>query len=167
MSALIPFLIFCQALGAFTGAFSAVWSEIAYVRAMHDGKIDHAERAHLDSIARGLRFGMTLLLLASFGLVIADFALRAALQPALTPSYWIFIVLALVIIGVSWALSRHFISFAFGSALIFTAWWFLAYLSIGWLPPLTFGAALAFFAVATAIFYVILQANRFFVLRKK
>ena len=167
MDALIPFLVFCQALGAFTGAFSAVWSEIAYVRAVKDGKIDRAERIHLDGIARGLRFGMTILLLASFGLVIVDFALRTALQPALTPGYWTFVVLALLVVGVSWALSRRFVSFAFGSALIFTAWWFLAYLSIGWLPPLTFGAALAFFAVATAIFYVILQGNRFFVLRKK
>ena len=51
MTTLTSFLVFCQALGASIGAFTAVWSELAYVRAMRDGKIDVAERAHLRSIA--------------------------------------------------------------------------------------------------------------------
>src|SRR3989344_2415964 len=106
MTALVPFLLFCQAFGALVGAVMSVWGELAYIRDMRDGKIDTAERAHLNIIARGLRFGMTLILLASLGLVVVAYTSRAALQPALTPSYWTLIMLALLVIGMSWALSR-------------------------------------------------------------
>lgn len=167
MQALVPYLVFCQTLGAFIGAFTAVWSEIVYIRAMKDGRVDVAERAHLDGIARGLRFGMTLLLLASFGLVVVEYELHVPLQPALAPSYWVSMTLALLIIGVSWALSRKFISFALGSATIFSAWWFLAFLTIGQLPALSFGASIAFLVVATGIFYALLQYSRFLILPKR
>lgn len=159
MPALVPFLVFCQALGASVGAFTAIWSELAYARAMRDGKIDHAERTHLHIIAHGLRYGMTLLLLASLGLVVVAYTEHTALQPALSASYWTFIALALVVISVSWALSRRRISFTLGSASIFTAWWFLVYLSFGWLP-LSFGAAVMSFIVAAAIFYAVLYYAR-------
>jgi hypothetical protein len=161
MTPFISFLVFCQALGAFSGAFAAVWGELAYIRAMKDGKIDTAERAHLTIIANGLRFGMLLILLSSFGLVVVAYALHAALQPALSVSYWTLIVLTILIIGVSWALSRRRISFALGSAIVFTAWWFLAFLTLGQLPPLSFGAAVAFFVVATVLFYALLEYGRF------
>ncbi|MFA5998074.1 MAG: hypothetical protein WC814_01680 [Candidatus Paceibacterota bacterium] len=160
MPTLVPLLVFCQALGASIGALTAVWSELAYVKAMRDGQLDRAERAHLDSIAHGLRYGMVLLLLASLGLVIVAYTRQATFQPALTASYWILTVLALLVIGVSWALSRRRISFALGSAIVFTAWWFLAYLSLGWLPSLSFGAAVMSFIVATAIFYALLSYAR-------
>ncbi len=166
MQALVPFLAFCQAFGASVGAFAAVWSEIAYLRAMRDGNVSNAEQAHLRIIARGLRFGMTLLLFSSLGLVIAGYVLAAPLSPALSPSYWISIALALLIIGVTWALSRHRISFALGSALVFSAWWLLAYLTIGQLPALSFGSAVALFVVATVLFYGLLQYGRFLALRK-
>ena len=166
MTATISFLLFTQALGACTGAFTAVWGELAYMRAMRDGRIDGAERAHLHIIAHGLRFGMTLLLLSSFGLVIVAYLLRAASQPALTPTYWTLIVLSLFVILVSWALSRRHISFTLGSAAVFSAWWFLAYLTLGWLPPLSLGASVAFFVVATALFYVVLRLARHGFLRK-
>ncbi|MBI4065585.1 hypothetical protein HY412_00115 [Candidatus Kaiserbacteria bacterium] len=153
MADFVTFLVFCQALGASVGAVTTLWGEFAYIRAMRDGKIDVAERAHLDIIAKGLRFGMTLLLLASLGLVITAYTLHVAPQPALTPAYWILILLALLIIGISWALSRRHISFALGSAIIFTSWWFLSYLTLGWLPELSFGSAIALLVVATAIIY--------------
>jgi hypothetical protein len=159
MSALIPFLVFCQALGALVGAVTAVWSEMAYVRAIRDNKVDMAERKHMDIIAHGLRYGMTLHLLASFGLVILAYVQQGELQPALTPSYWTLIALALIIITVAWSLSRKHISFKLGSASIFTAWWFLVYLSFGWLP-LSFGAAIMSFIIATAIFYALLYYAR-------
>ncbi|MCR4333580.1 MAG: hypothetical protein NUV60_00965 [Patescibacteria group bacterium] len=159
MTALIPFLVFCQALGALVGAVTAVWSELAYLRAMRDGRIDAAEKEHLHIIARGLRFGMTLLLLASLGLIVAAYV-YAFPQPALTVSYWTFIALSLLIISVAWALSRKHISFALGSAFIFTAWWFLVYLSFGWIPVTSFGAAAMSFIIATAIFYAVLQYAR-------
>ena len=67
MTDFVTFLVFCQALGASVGAVTVIWGEFMYIRAMKDGEIDVAERAHLNIIAKGLRFGMTLLLLASFG----------------------------------------------------------------------------------------------------
>jgi len=126
---------------------------------VRDGKIDFAERKHMDIIAHGLRYGMTLHLLASFGLVVLAYIQQNALQPALTPSYWTAIAIALLIITISWALSRKHISFKLGSASIFTAWWFLVYLSFGWLP-LSFGAAVMSFIIATAIFYALLYYAR-------
>ena len=160
MDTLVPLLVFGQALGACIGALAAVWGEFAYVRALKDGEIDRAERAHLDALAHGLRFGMSLILLSSLGLVILAYALRAADQPALSASYWTLVALASLIVGVSWALSRRRVSFALGSAIVFTAWWFLAYLLFGRLPALTFGSAAAFFVVAATIFYVLLRATR-------
>lgn len=156
---LVSFLVFCQAFGALVGAVMAVWSEMAYVKAMRDGKVDVAERRHLDVVAHGLRYGMTLHLLASLGLVVVAYINQNALQPALTASYWTLIALALLIISVAWALSRKNISFHLGSASIFTAWWFLVYLSFGWLP-LSFGAAAMSFIIATAIFYALLYYAR-------
>lgn len=166
MDAAIPLLVFGQALGASIGALAAVWGELAYVRALKDGAIDRAERAHLDALAHGLRFGMSLILLSSLGLVILAYALRAGDQPALSASYWTLVALALLIVGVSWALSRRRVSFALGSAIVFTAWWFLAYLVFGRLPALTFGSAVAFFVVAATIFYIALRWGRSLVLRK-
>lgn len=160
MTTFVSFLVFCQAFGASVGAVISIWSEFAYIRAMRDGQLDVAERAHLNIIARGLRFGMTLLLLSSLGLVVVAYASHATLQPALTPEYWTLIVLAFIVICISWALSRKHISFAFGSATVFTAWWFLAYLTLGWLSPLSFGSSVALLIVATAVIYALLYYLR-------
>ncbi|MDE1919312.1 MAG: hypothetical protein KGH56_01290 [Patescibacteria group bacterium] len=160
MNEFVSFLVFCQMVGALVGVFTAVWGEFAYIRSLGDGAIDEAERAHLDSIAKGLRFGMLTLLLSSFGLVVMSYLLQADPQPALSPGYWIIVTLALLIIGVSSALSRKRISFAFGSAIIFTGWWFLAYLALGWVPVISFGAAIAFYVVATGVLYAVLEYAR-------
>ncbi len=159
MTDFVTFLVFCQALGASVGAVMVLWGEFAYIRTMRlpaqagDGKIDVAERVHLNIIAKGLRFGMTLLLLASLGLVIVAYILQATTQPALTSVYWTLIMLSFLIIGISWALSRRRVSFALGSAIIFTSWWFLSYLTLGWLPQLSFGSAVALLVVATMVTY--------------
>ena len=166
MEKLIYFLVFCQAFGATVGAFSAVWSELAYLRAARDGKIDVAEERHLHIIARGLRFGMTLLLLSSLGLVIVAYIAHSAPQPALTPTYWTSVILALFIIGITWTLSTRRSSFELGSAALFAGWWFLAYLTLGQVPTVSFGSSLAVFVVATGVFYGILQYIRLLTLRK-
>jgi hypothetical protein len=167
MADIVSLLVCCQALGAAAGFFMAVRGEIAYVDAMRDKKIDHAERAHLDHIAAGLRFGMSVLLISSFGLVIVEYAINETPQPALTASYWALITIALLVTSISWALSRNRISFALASAIVFTGWWFLVYFAFGLMPLLSFGAILAFFVVATGAFYGVLQATRYFSLRSK
>ena len=160
MLALATVLVSCQALGAVVGAVYAVWGELAYVRAMSDGKIDSAERAHLARIGTGLRFGMLLLLTASLGIVVVAYTLEANPQPALSVGYWVLITLSLITVSASWALSRNKISFAVGSAIVFTAWWFLVYLTLGIFPLLSFGATAAFFIVATGISYLMLNIAR-------
>lgn len=160
MTTLVLLLVLLQALGACIGVVNAVRGELAYVRAMKDKRIDEAEDAHLRHIARGLRVGMLVLLLSSFGLIILSYLRHTPLQPALQSSYWALIVLSLLIIIVSWALSRKHLSFPFGSAVIFSGWWFLLYLAMGQLPGLSFGAAVGFFAVVTALFYAILSGVR-------
>lgn len=161
MSTFITFVLFCQALGAVIGATTAVWSQVAYIHAIRDGHIDHAERKHLDIIAHGLRWGMSLLLVSSLGLVVVAYLSNAAMQPAVTGSYWSLILFALLILFISLELSRKRITFALGSAIAFTAWWFLVYLSFGQVSPLSFGTTIAFFVVATGVFYGILQYAHF------
>ncbi|MFA5942096.1 MAG: hypothetical protein WC798_00270 [Candidatus Paceibacterota bacterium] len=166
MTKLILFLFFCQVLGAFTGACTAIWGELAHIRAMRDGEIDTAERAHLRVIAHGLRFGMTLLLLSSLALAVVAYALHETLQPALTANYWIFTLLTLLVIGFSWALARRRVSFTFGSAAALTAWWLLAYLTLGRLT-IPFGSAVALYVVLTAVIYGLLRTIRIFAVHKR
>lgn len=162
MSIIIPLLIIFQGLGALGGAFSAVWAEIAYLRAIRDGKIDAAERRHLAVIAHSLRFGMSLLLLSSFGLVLIAYLMDLSIQPAVTESYWLLIGLALVTIATTWALSRKLVSFRLGSAVVFTAWWFLAYLTFGFFPTLSLLQSIALVVTAGVSFYLILSMIRFY-----
>lgn len=163
MAALITFLVLCQALGAFVGAGAAIWSEFSYLYALRGGAIDAAERAHLRVLGHGMRYGLVLLLLSSFGLVVAAYLLRMSEQPAVTAQYWATVLLGLLIVYVAWALAHRHLSFSSGSALTFSAWWFLAYLAIGLVPPLSFAAMTAFFVVATGVFYGILQYARMLV----
>lgn len=167
MDPYIAFLVFCQTLGAFVGACSAVWAELAYVRAARNGRISVAERAHLSAIGQGMRYGMTAVLLSSVGLVTAAYFLHAEAQPALTASYWTFVVLSSLVIGVTWALSRGRIPFGVGAAIVFSGWWYLAFLTLGRLPPLSLGASLAVYAVATGLLFGILQYVRMLVVPKK
>jgi len=164
---MIVWLLALQTIGALIGAGAVLWGEFAYIRAMRDGRVTHAEREHLDRVALGLRFGMVLLLLSSLGLVIANYLAQSVTSPATSASYWILITLALLIVWASWALSRGRVSFAYGSALLFSAWWFLAYLTLGLLPVIAFSSAVAAFVVATALFYALLQTTRFFLVRKR
>jgi len=161
MEVFTTLLVGLQAVGAVLGAVSAVLAELAYVRAMRDGHIERAERRHIDVLARGLYWGMTLLLVASLALVVLAYRTGASVQPALTSSYWSFIGLALLVTTLSWALSRKRVSFGLGSAAIFMAWWFLAYLTLGRFPPLSFGASIALYVVATGAFYGLLCLLRY------
>lgn len=160
MASVIALLLFCQALGALAGVVSVIWGEVAYLHALRDGRIDHAERAHLRAIVRGMRWGMTVLLLSSLGLVIAAYTNATAAQPALSANYWAFVVIALVVIAGGWALPRKRLSFALVSAVLFTGWWFLLYLAFGLMPALSFGAFAAFFVVSVAVFAGVLWYAR-------
>lgn len=160
METLTTILVIFQALGAVLGAGSAVWGELSYSRAMRDGKVNRAEHKHLEAIHRGLRFGMTTVLLSSFGLVVAAYINEASPQPGLTASYWLLMIFAFIIIGASWAMARRTIAFTRGSLIAFTAWWFLAYLTLGGLPIASIQAGFAAFVVALALFAIVLYASR-------
>ena len=166
METLAGLLLLVQALAALLGALSTVWGEFAYVRAIGDGRVDAAELAHLNATARGLYFGMTLLLLSSLGLVVLAYLTDASLQPAQTASYWSFIAVALLVTLLAWGRSRGHIPFSLGSAAIFTGWWFLTYLAFGQLPLRSFGAAIALYVVATAILYGALRLIRYLMISK-
>jgi hypothetical protein len=160
----LTLLVATQAFGAFFGTGCVIVSEVAFVRAMHDGVITSAERVHLAHLGRALRYGLALVLLSSFGLAIEAYLRASAVQPALTTSYWLLVALSLLIIYASWALSRGRISSALGSAVLFTGWWFLCYLVVGLFPSVSFGGAVALYVVATALFYGILAYARFLVI---
>ena len=163
MAAVILSLLFLQALGAVVGVIAAVWAELSYLHAMRSGNIDAAERAHLAAIGRGLRWGMTILLLATLGFTVAAYAYRIEPQPALSASYWLIVLFSILIIAISWALARKHLSFALGSAAALTAWWLLAYIVLEQLP-VSFGAAIALYIVLTAVIYAALRLIRGFVL---
>ena len=165
MTAIILISLFFQALGALVGIGAAIWAELSYLHAMRDGNLDAAERAHLIAIGRGLRFGMMILLLSTFGIVVAAYAYHLEPQPALTASYWLITLFSLLVIAISWALSRRHISFALGSAAALTAWWLLAYIVLGQLP-ISFGATVALYVVLTAVIYAVLRLVRSFVLSR-
>ena len=111
--------------------------------------------------------GMGLLLLASLALVIDSYVLRTAVQPAITAGYWTLMALALLAVYTSWALSRRLISYALGSAAAMTAWWLLAYLTLGRLPTLSFGSTLALYVVLVVAISVVLYLIRLLVLYKR
>ena len=163
MDILLPLLVFMQALGAVVGVVYAILAELAWMAAVKDGRLDRAERVHLTHLANGLRFGMASILISSFGLVVIAY-FKHGMQPAETASYWTMILLAVLVVGLSWALSRKKIPFALGSAAIFTGWWFLALLVLGQVPEMNFGSALAFYAVATSVFAGILYYSRMLIL---
>ena len=156
----LTFFASLQALGALIGVAAAVWAQIAYLRALSDGVVSYAERAHLRAIGVGLRFGLLTVLLSSLGLVILAYADRAQLQPALTTSYWVLVGLAALVIVLSWALARKRVPFLLGSAAAFTAWWFLAYLTLGLLPVSSFGSAVALYVIAVAVLYAVISYAR-------
>src|SRR3989344_2544373 len=160
MADIALFLVTLQALGTLIGAFFALRGEIAYLGAMHDGNVDEAEKSHLDHLASGLWYGMTLVMAASSGLIVIAYRLGGEIQPAETSSYWSFIALVLVVTLATWALSRSHLSFSFGSAAVFTGWWFLLYLAVGKLPTVSFGASAALFIVATVLFWGLLHYLR-------
>lgn len=166
MDPVYSFLLFCQALGSLIGAATAVWAEFAYVRAVRDGHVTAAELKHLKIIWHGLYFGMTLVLLSMLGMVLSAYITAAQVQPGVTTNYWILAAFTLIILGISWGLAHKKISHPLGSALIFSAWWFLAYLTGGWLPSLTFGAAIAFYVVVATVHYMLLKHARLLTLRK-
>lgn len=160
-----PFLLFCQTLGALGGAFSAVAAEIAYVRALRDGHIDKAERRHLELLTHGLRYGMLLLLLASIGTVVYAYVYHAPTQPALSTSYWIFMVLALIVIILTWATGRKVISFSVGSAGLFAGWWCMAYLAMGLFPQLSLVSSLFAYLILAGVFLGLLHYARFLTIK--
>lgn len=160
MPTLALVLALLQALGAVIGAGGSVLGELAYFSAIRDGRISHAERDHLARIASALRLGMLLLLLSSIGLAIVAFVAHDPLQPAATTGYWLLMLLSLAIITLSWALARRKIPFAIASGAAFTAWWYMAFLTLGQAPDLTLGAAIALYVVASAIISGILYFAR-------
>lgn len=157
---LVSLLVFGQLLGAAIGVIFALWGELSYLQAVHSERFDIAERLHLEAIAKGLRFGMTLLLLASLGLVIEAYIARAPIQPALTNAYWVSAALSLLVIGFSWALSRRRAPFALSSSAVLSGWLFLSYQSLKNAPDVSFGETAALYVISTAVLYAILHYAR-------
>lgn len=159
--------VVCQAVGAIIGVGSAIIGEIEYAHASRDGKISEAEHRHLEIIHRGLRFGMSMVLLASFGLVVLAYQAEADPQPVLTTGYWLLMIFAFIIIGASWAMARKVTTVSRGSVVAFTAWWFLAFLTLGQLPISSIGASVAAFIMAVLLFGIVFVATRHLTKRRK
>ena len=160
MSALVILFTALELCGALIGAAFSIRAEYAWLKAMRDGHIDRAERAHLDEIADGLRYGMVLLVVSSIALVFLSYASGAPLQPATTGTYWSMMTVILVIVIAAWAHSHEWIGFSLASAAVFSGWWFLLYLIIGFVPSVSFGELVGAFIASTILLYAILYGAR-------
>ncbi len=103
---------------------------------------------------------MSIVLLSSFGLVVVAYGDQTSPQPVLTTSYWLLMISSFIIIGASWAMARQVLTVTRGSIVAFTAWWFLAFLTLGQMPITSFSASLASFGIALLLFGIVLSAAR-------
>ncbi len=162
MQTVLSILAFLQAAGAIVGAGGSVLSELFYYRAIRDGRVTGAEREVLDFNANTLTLAMIVLLLSTVGMAVVDFLIGSATQPAVTAPYWVEVTIVLVVIASSWGLMRRRLPHWLGFAAIFTGWWYLALLTLGQVPPASYGASLAVYVIGTAIIAGLLSYFRSF-----
>jgi hypothetical protein len=155
-----------QVVGAVIGAFFAVVAEMRYVAALRDGKVTTKERRHIVATGRGLRFGMTLVLLSSLGLAALTVAHGSGKDLLLSPSFGALFGVVLLIGAVSWLMAKRPKTFVWGSLVTFSAWWYLVYMTLGALPIRSLMAALALFGAVLLLLSIILHSGRALARRK-
>ncbi len=151
-----------QLMGAVVGAASAVLAEVWYLEALRDGKVTRKENKHIAVATHGLRFGMSLVLLSSLGLLVTDYLLGGGRSAVLTPSYGALFGIIVLIFAISWTMSKRPKTFAWGSLVTFSAWWFMVYLTLGALPIDSLVAAAGIFLGTLLLLSVILHSARSF-----
>ena len=155
-----------QLVGATIGAVYAILAELRYLQAIRDGKVTTRERRHILATQRGLRFGMSVVLLSSLGLVLVGYVNQGA-GFVLAPSYLAFVGLVVLIVTLSWVMSKRPRTFVWASLLTFTGWWYMVYLTMGALPVTSLAAAVSMYLVVLALLSSILHGARSFAKRRR
>jgi hypothetical protein len=155
---LIPIAAFLHVLGAVIGAGLATFSEITYLQAAADGRIDHHERKYLRRLFHGLHVGMALVLFSGFALVVLEYLVPDAQQQVLFAPFWAVQTLALILLMLGALLSRHLIKWRFASAAILGGWWVLLLADLGYLNSLHYFGILMIFVIVSFILVGVLQA---------
>lgn len=148
-------LVAVHGLGAALGAGGALFAEIFYAKATADGRLDHREREWFRSTFFALRWGMTLVLASGILLVFIQYFLPDSPERIVHQGLWIQNILALVVLGFAYFLSRRRISWQFGAAAVFAGWWTIFALDVwqGSLYPLI---------VLIALYVLVLFASMMF-----
>lgn len=152
-------LLLAHTAGAIIGAVGVTVAELLYIKATIDGRVDIRERHYIESTFFALRWGMSVLLITGFALIMCGFMFPEYNSPVLEASFWVTQTLILLVLIVGWMLARSIIVWWVGSALVFTAWWMILFLTV-WelLPPsyfsLIFTYILLSFVVAGVLSYI-------------
>jgi hypothetical protein len=162
-SQLIPFLAIIHIVGAVVGTISVTYAEIFYIKAASDGDIDKHERKYLRRLYRGITIGTLVLIFAGSALMTLEFLVPYAPQAVLSAPFWSMQILTVFIVLAGYAISRNHTPWAVGSGIIFTAWWMILFIDLGFTNTFSYVALFTTFIIAAAIISAILwYARRLF-----
>jgi hypothetical protein len=171
-SELLSFFAILHTAGALIGVGMVTFAEVFYTKAASDGIIDHHERKYLRHLFNGLRFGMTLVLVSSFGLIVLEYLIPNAPQDVLAAPFWTLQTLTLLVLLFGSMLSRKRGAWWFASAAVLTAWWIMLLIDLGFLNQFSYFMYLFTYIAATLIVAALLGYLRILltpkhILRKK
>jgi hypothetical protein len=138
LAALGTVLVGIHALGALVGAGGVTFAEVAYSKAIADGKIVERERDYFHRSYWALRWGMTTVLLSGIALIVVQYLLPDSPEAVLYAPLWMQNSLALIITASAWFMTRKYISWWLGSSIAFAGWWMLLILDAFALLPLSY-----------------------------
>jgi len=138
MTSLIAVLALIHTIGAAIGTYFTTFAEIAYTRAASDGVIDHHERKYIRRSYRGLKWGMSIVLVTGIAIIVVEY-LTGTVQPSvLQGPFWFVIALTFFIILMSWLLSRKMATWWFAAAALLSAWWSILLIDLGFFNAFSF-----------------------------
>ncbi len=129
--ALIQLAILTNVIGALLGTAFTTYAEIYYTIAASDGRIDHHERKYLRHLFRGLRFGMTLVLLSGIALIVLEYLVPSGQQAVLASPFWMLETLIFLVLILGRQLSEKRVTWWLGSAGVLSAWWMILLIDFG------------------------------------
>jgi uncharacterized membrane protein YhdT len=150
-SQFIPFFALLHIVGALVGTVSVTYAEIFYIKAASDGNIDKHERKYLRRLYRGITIGTLILIFAGSALMTLEYLVPYAPQSVLTAPFWTIQILTLLILLMGYIISKKEATWAIGSGIIFTAWWMVLFIDLGFTNSLGYAELFIIYIIAAAI----------------
>ena len=147
----IPILLALHTLGALIGVGFVTFAEVFYTKAASDGVIDHHERKYLRHLFHGLQFGMVLVIISGFALIVLEYLLPDSPQDVLSAPFWAIQTLTVFVVLLAYLLSKKYVAWWFASAAIFTGWWTILSIDLGYFNQFGYLTILATYLIMTFI----------------